>query len=102
MRCARRNACQRDGRELSMRDWRECVPHAGDMRLLDEVISWDVQQISASAHRHTTDKHPLRSAEGIHAVHLAEYGAQACAVHGALLDGERDIEGIRQGRLVSL
>jgi len=40
----------------------------------------------------------LRNDAGLHAIHLAEYGAQAMAVHGALLEEAR----AREGRLVSL
>lgn len=72
------------------------------MRLLDHVLDWDDGNIHAVAERHRVHDHPLQHAMHLHAVHLAEYGAQATAVHGALLASARDENGMRPGRLVSL
>jgi predicted hotdog family 3-hydroxylacyl-ACP dehydratase len=83
-------------------DWAAHIPHAGDMRLLDAVNEWSETSIHATALRHRADGHPLRSEGGLHAVHLAEYGAQAVAVHGAVLAISRGAPELRQGRLVSL
>ncbi|RUL76042.1 phosphotransferase [Dyella choica] len=83
---------------LTQAAWAARIPHAGAMALIDAVVEWDASVIHAVAERHTPEEHPLRSPAGLHAVHLAEYGAQAMAVHGALL-GET---GGREGRLVSL
>ena len=83
-------------------DWAERIPHAGDMRLLDSVTDWNESGIHTRSERHTFDVHPLRSGAGLHAVHLAEYGAQAVAVHGALVASSRGDARTRQGRLVSL
>lgn len=65
------------------------VPHAGSMCLLDTVSAWDSSQIVCTATRHVAPDHPLRRDGALAAVHLAEYGAQAAAVHGALLAGGR-------------
>jgi len=62
------------------------VPHAGGMSLWDEVLGWDAAQVRLRAHRHRDPDHPLRSHGQLRALHLCEYGAQAMAVHGALLD----------------
>lgn len=87
---------------LDKTDWAHLIPHAGDMCLLDAVISFSDERIHARSHRHALASHPLRSARGLHAVHLAEYGAQCMAVHGALLARARGETDVRQGRLVSL
>jgi predicted hotdog family 3-hydroxylacyl-ACP dehydratase len=83
---------------LTRQHWASRIPHADDMALIDAVIDWTETTIHAIGERHRPDTHPLRSPAGLHAVHLAEYGAQALAVHAALL-GE---EGGRAGRLVSV
>jgi predicted hotdog family 3-hydroxylacyl-ACP dehydratase len=87
---------------LPKTDWASLIPHAGTMCLLDAVQAWDANTIHAISAGHVRIDHPLRGEQGLHAVHLAEYGAQAMAVHGALLARARGIEGVRSGRLVSL
>jgi predicted hotdog family 3-hydroxylacyl-ACP dehydratase len=82
--------------------WSELIPHAGAMRLLDDVVDWDDRHIHAIAQRHRLDDHPLQHNQHLHAVHLAEYGAQASAVHGALRAGAHSEASVRPGRLVSL
>ncbi|GLQ48315.1 hypothetical protein GCM10007862_33660 [Dyella lipolytica] len=82
--------------------WAEWIPHAGAMRLLDTVLDWNATTIHATGERYTSPQHPLRNDAGLHAVHLAEYGAQAAAVHGALLAASRGEARVRPGRLVSL
>ncbi|MFK2902096.1 phosphotransferase [Dyella jejuensis] len=73
------------------------------MALLDAVLDWDAGSIHAIGERHALHGHPLRSTVGLHAIHLAEYGAQAVAVHGALLAAAQgDEASIRAGRLASL
>jgi predicted hotdog family 3-hydroxylacyl-ACP dehydratase len=83
-------------------DWVELVPHAGAMRLIDAVLDWNAVSIHAKGERHSPNEHPLRHTAGLHAVHLAEYGAQAVAVHGVLLAASQGQARARQGRLVSL
>lgn len=87
---------------LERTDWAHLIPHAGGMCLLDAVLAWDETNIHAISDSHANDAHPLRSRDGLHAVHLTEYGAQAMAVHGALAARARGDEAVRQGRLVSL
>jgi predicted hotdog family 3-hydroxylacyl-ACP dehydratase len=82
--------------------WSELIPHAGAMRLLDHVLDWNDKTLHAIAERHGAHDHPLRDASRLHAVHLAEYGAQAAAVHGALLAMAQGDARMRPGRLVSL
>lgn len=87
---------------LPKTDWAHLIPHAGTMCLLDAVCAWDERTIHAVSEGHLRADNPLRGAHGLHAVHLAEYGAQAMAVHGALLARARGDEHVRPGRLVSL
>lgn len=89
-------------RMLSKADFIDLIPHAGDMCLLDGVVSHDDTSIHATSHGHTSPVHPLRGADGLHAVHLAEYGAQATAVHGALRARQEGATEPRPGMLVSL
>ena len=63
------------------------VPHAGKMCLLDTVSQWDSSSIACAATGHADPDHPLARGGSLSAIHLAEYGAQAAAVHGALLAG---------------
>lgn len=83
-------------------DWAHLIPHAGRMCLLDAVLAWDDAGIHAASAGHRDPGHPLRSDGRLHAVHLAEYGAQATAVHGALLARRNGIERPRPGMLVAL
>lgn len=85
---------------LPKTDWAAWIPHAGSMCLLDAVVAWDERGIHASGD--VLADNPLRGEHGMHAVHLAEYGAQAMAVHGALLARAAGAEKARPGRLVSL
>ncbi len=87
---------------LPKADWARLIPHAGTMCLLDAVLAWDARTIHASSAGHARADNPLRSAQGLHAVHLAEYGAQAMAVHGALLARAQGVEVAHPGMLVSL
>lgn len=87
---------------LPKTDWAHLIPHAGTMCLLDVVASWDARSIHALSASHARADNPLRSAQGLHAIHLAEYGAQAMAVHGALLARAQGVTAPRPGLLVSL
>jgi predicted hotdog family 3-hydroxylacyl-ACP dehydratase len=87
---------------LAKTDWQHLIPHQGAMCLLDAVVAWDDGAIHAISETHRHAGHPLRGSQGLHAVHLAEYGAQAMAVHGALVDRRRGHAAVRPGRLVSL
>lgn len=61
------------------------IPHAGSMCLLDGVEAWDDRSITCLSRSHRLEDNPLRSRGILHSLHLAEYGAQAMAVHGGLL-----------------
>ena len=71
------------------------------MCLWDEVLDWGAARIRLRAGNHRDPAHPLRGSQGLRAVHLCEYGAQAMAVHGGLR--ARDAGGRAQpGLLVAL
>jgi len=70
---------------LPQSDWSALIPHAGAMCLLDEVLAWNAESIHARTASHAREDNPLRSDGRLRALHLAEYGAQAMAVHGGLL-----------------
>lgn len=61
------------------------IPHQGSMCLHDRVLSLTPERIVLSADPPRADLHPLARSAGLAAVHLAEFGAQAMAVHGGLL-----------------
>jgi predicted hotdog family 3-hydroxylacyl-ACP dehydratase len=63
------------------------------MVLLDEVVSCDDRAIVCRTSSHIRPDNPLRFGEALPAVCGCEYGAQAAAVHGPLLSGERSWSG---------
>jgi predicted hotdog family 3-hydroxylacyl-ACP dehydratase len=83
-------------------DWAHLIPHAGTMCLLDAVVDWDASRIHASTASHRDPANPLRRDGRLHAVHLAEYGAQATAIHGALRARAAGDTAPRPGMLVTL
>lgn len=66
-------------------DWVGLIPHAGAMALVETVLDYDPDRILARSDNHRAADHPLRRGGQLHAIHLCEYGAQAMAVHGALV-----------------
>lgn len=82
-------------------DWAGLIPHQGRMALIDRVERCDADTIVASSDNHRDPAHPLRRDGRLHAVHLCEYGAQAMAVHGALVAREAGGRA-RPGLLVAL
>ena len=71
------------------------------MCLLDEVLNWDDEHIVCLSRSHRALDHPLRSEDRLSSLHGLEYGAQAMAVHGALLAREQN-EQIGPGYLAAL
>ncbi|RMG56523.1 MAG: hydroxymyristoyl-ACP dehydratase [Gammaproteobacteria bacterium] len=68
------------------------IPHAGRMCLLYQALDWDEAGIRCSALSHLAEDNPLRNGGMLGILAGIEYGAQAMAVHGALLaesQGER-------------
>ena len=69
---------------LTRSAWAGMIPHAGAMALIARVLHWDAEHLDAEADAPGT-AHPLLRDGRLHALHACEYGAQAAAVHGALL-----------------
>ena len=77
------------------------IPHQGAMCLWDRVLDWDATRIRLATATHRDPSHPLRGTQGLRAVHLCEYGAQAMAVHGGLRAAVGG-QALRAGLLVAL
>jgi predicted exporter/predicted hotdog family 3-hydroxylacyl-ACP dehydratase len=77
------------------------IPHQGTMCLLERVVEWNAERIRLATSTHRSKTNPLRNDDRLRAIHLCEYGAQAMAVHGALLAESRG-EKNSPGMLVSL
>ena len=85
------------------RDWIEAhVPQKGTMCLLDEVLSWDQQQVLCRSGTHRRADHPLRAHQQLGGACAIEYAAQAAAVHGALCAQALDGGKARVGMLASV
>jgi predicted hotdog family 3-hydroxylacyl-ACP dehydratase len=78
------------------------LPHAGRMRLIDRVVSYDEQSIVCESDSHRAADHPLAEAGVLSIICGLEYGAQAMAIHGALLASNgRPAARARHGYLVA-
>jgi predicted hotdog family 3-hydroxylacyl-ACP dehydratase len=75
-----------------MTDLAGLLPHAGAARMIERVVRWDREQLVAATARHRAADNPLRRNGRLAAVHLAEFGAQAMAIHGGLLNREAGLE----------
>jgi predicted hotdog family 3-hydroxylacyl-ACP dehydratase len=82
-------------------DIQSLLPHAGNMCLLERIVSWNERGMTLATSTHSLPGNPLRSHGRLRAIHLCEYGAQAMAVHGGLFARARG-ETPMQGLLVSL
>lgn len=76
------------------------VPHQGKMCLWQRLLAFDAQQVRLATDSHHAADNPLRQDGRLRAVHLCEYGAQAMAVHGGLLQQQDGAP--RRGFLVAL
>ncbi len=86
---------------LPPEDFRNLIPHAGAMCLLERIVDWHDGGMTLATGTHASPDNPLRSRNRLRAIHLCEYGAQAMAVHGGLHARTRGEER-RPGLLVSL
>ena len=73
------------------------IPHAGDMCLLDRVVTHSTNDIECASRSHRSPDHPLRRGGQLSALNLVEYAAQSAAVHGAMQAG-----GVQHGMLAAL
>ena len=65
---------------------RRLIRHSGKMSLLDCVLVYDNEHIVCSSTSHEDKENPLRTSDGLSAIHGIEYGAQAIALHGGLMN----------------
>jgi len=63
------------------------IPHQGTMCLLDDVTAWSVADITCGTSSHLAPDNPLRRNGRLGAICGIEYGLQAAALHGALVQG---------------
>lgn len=63
----------------------DLIPHAGTMVLLQEILHWDAAGVLCRTNTHRALDNPLRRKDALPAIAGIEYGAQAAAVHGALM-----------------
>lgn len=71
---------QFDARQLTL-----LTPHQGSMMLLDSVDAWDDEKIVCSAISHLSPENPLAVDGRVSYIQVIEYGAQAAAIHLALV-----------------
>ncbi len=83
---------------LTRSDIQTLVPHQGEIVLIDWVESWDPEAILCTSLSHRSITNPLRRAGRLPVLCGVEYGAQAMAIHGALLRSG----GARAGMLAAL
>jgi predicted hotdog family 3-hydroxylacyl-ACP dehydratase len=79
-----------------------CVPHAGAMLLIDEVLDWDAAGLQARSTSHRHADNPLRDAGRLHIACGIEYAAQAMAIHAGLAGAAAGLPAPRAGMLVGL
>lgn len=77
------------------------IPHTGNMCLINRAVNWNDTEIHCEADNHRDPAHPLRRTDGLSALHLIEYGAQATAIHAALLAPDA-AQAHRTGMLVAV
>lgn len=75
---------------LTKPDIEAMIPHAGGMCLLEQVISFSSEEIVCRTRSHLNADNPLKTDGKLSKMHLIEYGAQAIAVHGGLLQRDSD------------
>jgi predicted hotdog family 3-hydroxylacyl-ACP dehydratase len=85
--------------DVTTRDPRALVPHGGAMCLLARIVSATETEIVCATDSHRSPDNPLRRDARLAALHLAEYGAQAMAIHGGLHGVS---ERARRGMLVAI
>jgi predicted hotdog family 3-hydroxylacyl-ACP dehydratase len=71
------------------------------MCLLERIVEWNAYRIRLESTTHRSLDNPLRRDGRLRSLHLCEYGAQAMAVHGALLSRAEGAQAA-PGMLVSL
>ena len=79
---------------LTKEELNALLPHAGAMRLIDRVESWDATTIRCHAQSHRDRGNPLRHHAGLEADAGLEYAAQAMGIHVGLLNQSQSMDGL--------
>ncbi|WP_321324032.1 hypothetical protein [Thiomicrorhabdus sp.] len=87
---------------LSKSDIEAMIPHAGGMCLLEQVITFSNEEIVCRTQSHLNTDNPLKTDGKLSKMHLIEYGAQAIAVHGGLLERDSDNDQPKLGYIAML
>jgi predicted hotdog family 3-hydroxylacyl-ACP dehydratase len=77
------------------------IPHSGKMCLIDSVDRWDSESIICTTKTHQNKDNPLLFNGILPVSALIEYGAQAMAIHGAIIAKESE-EKMQEGYLAAL
>jgi predicted hotdog family 3-hydroxylacyl-ACP dehydratase len=80
--------------QLTKEELSTFLPHAGAMRLIDRVESWDDTTIRCCTRSHHDSANPLRHGTRLEAVTGLEYAAQAMGAHVGLLNRTQSTEGL--------
>ena len=62
------------------------IPHSGGMCLLEKIMECSPEKIICQTQTHLDESNPLKIEGSLSKMHLIEYGAQAVAVHGGLIE----------------
>ena len=71
---------------LTKRDIERLIPHSEGMCLLESVTAYSNDEIVCQTQSHLLECNPLKSTGYLSKMHLIEYGAQAIAIHGGLIE----------------
>jgi predicted hotdog family 3-hydroxylacyl-ACP dehydratase len=79
-------------KELDAQFIYQLIPHRKKMMLLERITAWDNEKIVCTTKTHLSKEHPLRVNNKLSMIHCIEYGAQAAALHGAIIsfDAQRN------------
>ena len=91
-----------NGARCDEADIRSLLLHAGTMVLWQSVEAWDDSSLRCQTTTHLQAGNPLRRNGALSSIHLAEYGAQMMAIHGALLARRNTGAALAPGVLTSL
>ena len=69
----------------------QLLPHAGDMCLLDTLVTREPERIVCETRSHLRPDNPLRNGGRLAIVHAIEYAAQAMGIHGSLEAREQGV-----------
>lgn len=81
---------------------RSLLLHAERMVLWQSVETWDDNHLTCRTSTHLDVRNPLRREGALSSIHLAEYGAQMMAIHGALLARKNTGAALAPGVLTTL